>query len=234
MLIVAALLPILSTLAGGYLAMRATRRIRYAMAFAGGVMVATALVELLPEAAELIGAQTAGLAALAGFGLYTLIESGLEHGEDDHEHHPSRALALAGPAGMLVHSAVDGAAIGAGWVADPALGALVTVAVLAHDFADGLNLVTLALAGGAGRKSARALLLADAFVVPVGAYVGANAGLGSDGLALLLAFFAGVFLAIGAGHLLPEARERGLGRLPLVALATGGGALVLAVRTLVG
>lgn len=232
--LLAALLPVVSTLAGGYVAMRAGGRLGLAMAFAGGVMAATALVELGPEAARAIGPAEAGLLALAGFGLYTLLEAGVEHGEDDHEHHRSRRLALAGPLGMLAHSALDGVAIGASWQADAGLGALVTVAVVAHDAADGLNLVTLALAGGVGRRSARALLLIDALAVPLGALAGARIGLGAPALASLLALFSGVFLAIGAGHLLPEARERGVTRVPLVGLAAAGGLLVLGVRAQLG
>jgi hypothetical protein len=49
----------------------------------------------------------------------------------------------------------------------------------------------------------------------------------------VLALFGGVFLAIGAGHLLPESQHRDPGREPLmVGLAAIGAIAVLAVRSL--
>lgn len=50
-------------------------------------------------------------------------------------------------------------------------------------------------------------------------------------LGLLLAWFAGVFLAIGAGHLLPEAQHHRAAHAPwLVVLAAVGAGIVLVVR----
>ena len=54
-------------------------------------------------------------------------------------------------------------------------------------------------------------------------------------LGFLLAAFAGVFLAIGAGHLLPEAQHRRPGASPLLVLLTAvGAAVVLVVRSIAG
>ena len=52
---------------------------------------------------------------------------------------------------------------------------------------------------------------------------------------VLLAAFAGVFLAVGAGHLLPEAHHHRPGAsLQLVLLTTLGAAVVLAIRSVAG
>jgi zinc transporter ZupT len=54
-------------------------------------------------------------------------------------------------------------------------------------------------------------------------------------LGFLLAGFSGVFLAIGAGHLLPEAQHHRPGASPwLVLLAAAGACLVLAIRYVLG
>jgi hypothetical protein len=54
-------------------------------------------------------------------------------------------------------------------------------------------------------------------------------------LGCLLAAFSGVFIAIGAGHLLPEAHHRQPGASPvLVGLAALGAILVLIVRSIIG
>ena len=52
-------------------------------------------------------------------------------------------------------------------------------------------------------------------------------------LGLLLASFAGVFIAVGAGHLLPESQHRDPRRGPaLVALSGLGAAIVLVIRAI--
>ena len=56
-----------------------------------------------------------------------------------------------------------------------------------------------------------------------------------DQLGILLAVFSGAFVAIGAGHLLPEAQHRRTAGLsPLVALAVLGAVVVVATRSLIG
>jgi zinc transporter ZupT len=115
------------------------------------------------------------------------------------------------------------------------LGLLVGLAVLAHDFADGMNVVTLSLAGGVHLRPASVLLLFDALAPPIGAAIGTFADLEGLALGFLLAAFSGVFIAIGAGHLLPEASHRRPGASPLLVLLTAAGAgVVLIVRSILG
>jgi len=62
-----------------------------------------------------------------------------------------------------------------------------------------------------------------------------NADVSGPVLGLLLALFAGVFIATGAGHLLPEAEQHRPGVAPaLVGLAALGAVVVIVVRTLLG
>src|SRR5690348_11204604 len=199
------------------------------MAFAAGVLVATALVDLIPESIALVGgadaAVTTGIAAIVGFLIYAAVEafihqSSYEHVHDadvdheaPHEHveHVSGAastLGWLGPAGLIVHSTLDGAAIGLAFAAGGEVGLLVLLAVLVHDFADGLNVVPLAFAGGRGRRAAVALLALDALAPIVGIALSQVITFVPMQLGLMLGVFAGAFLAIGASHLLPEAEHR--------------------------
>ena len=69
----------------------------------------------------------------------------------------------------------------------------------------------------------------------VGAAIGTFTSLEGPVLGFLLAAFSGVFLAIGAGHLLPEASHRRPGASPLLILLTAVGAgVVLIVRFILG
>jgi len=256
MLPLIAVLPFLSTLLGGLAALRLRHRLHPAMALAAGILVATALVDLLPEAIELIASEgatlTAGAAAVVGFLLFSAIEAvvhreSYEHshpaGIEPHEPHDHRgaqggegtAMGLLGPAGLIIHSLLDGLAIGLGFEAGAEIGVIVTLAVLVHDFADGLNIVTLVLADGRGRKAAVVVLVLDAVATIIGIAASGFVALRPEQLGLLLAVFAGAFLAIGAGHLLPEAEHRRPGHEPpLVALAGAGALLVIAVRLAIG
>jgi len=265
----AAILPFFSTLAGGYAALRLRHRLHAIMALAAGVVVATAVADLLPEAFELVGEDRVlevGIAAVIGFIGFSLIEAflhqasfehagshdhahDLEH-DESHDHDAARTAALQAaraprsgratflgilpPASLIVHSTLDGLAIGLAFQAGTELGFIVLVAVLAHDFADGMNVVTLALDAARGERLAVGLLLLDAIAPVAGAGLSTLVSIPPATLGLLLATFGGAFIAIGAGHLLPESQHRDPRRGPaLVALAGVGAAIVLFVRSVV-
>ena len=216
------------------------------MALAAGLLVATAVADLLPEAHTLVGSAGAlevGVAALGGYLAFAFIEAfihqaSFEHGTDEDDAaapNPGRRgpLAVLPAVSLIAHSTLDGLAIGFGFQAGPSVGMVVLLAVLAHDFADGLNVVTLALDAASGAKAAVVLLLLDALAPVVGAAMSLVISIDAPVLGLLLAWFAGVFIAIGAGHLLPEAQHHDRRAAPLlVGLATVGAAIVLAVRSL--
>lgn len=249
-------LPFLSTLLGGIAAFRLRHRLHVVMAAAAGILVATALVDLLPESIELIGpdngALLAGAAAVVGYLIYAAVETFIHAGTIEHQHEPGQdpaephvhsmqaaptpsRIGLLAPGGLIVHSLLDGFAIGLGFSAGPQVGLLVTLAVLVHDFADGLNIVTLALSVGRGRAAAIVLLALDAAATIVGIGISQVITLAPEQLGILLAAFGGAFIAIGAGHLLPEAEHRqGAKASPLVALTVLGAVIVLVTRILIG
>jgi ZIP family zinc transporter len=241
-----AILPVFSTLLGGWAVLRFEHRLHPTMAFAAGVLVATALSNLLPESTELLDerAVLVGGLAVVGYLIFSALEAQLHRVAWEHQHdpthppeepheHASEAIGLIGAAWLILHSLLDGLAIGAGFAAGAETGLIVGLAVLAHDFADGINLATLALLAKRRPAGVFALLVIDAVAAPVGAFIGTLAAVPDEALGGLLAIFAGAFLALGAGHLLPEAQHRQPGRSPaLVALATLGALLVLAVRQL--
>ena len=256
MILAVGLLPFFSTLAGGIAAFRLRHRLHVIMAIAAGVLVATALVDLLPEAIGLIGGEsgavTVGIAAVVGYLIYAGVETFIHQGSYEHEHgadqdpqepheHPPVARAtgprigLIAPAGLIVHSFLDGLAIGLSFNASAEIGLIVLLAVLVHDFADGLNVVTLAMSVGGSRRAAIVLLALDAAAPIVGVGVSQLFAPEPHSLALVLGLFAGAFIAIGAGHLLPEAEHhRGAKASPLIALTVLGAAIVIGVRMVIG
>lgn len=245
----AAFLPFFSTLLGGVAALRLRHRLHAIMALAAGLVVATAVADLLPEAFALAGPDgvlSVGIAAVVGFIAFSLVEaflhqSSFEHaGEDGHDDRPATAraphagsglLGLLPPASLIIHSTLDGLAIGLAFQAGGNIGLIVLLAVLAHDFADGMNVVTLALEAARGERLAVGLLVLDALAPPFGAALSTLVTIPPPTLGMLLATFAGVFLAIGAGHLLPESQHHDPRRSATMVLLAGVGAsIVLVVR----
>ena len=112
------------------------------------------------------------------------------------------------------------------------LALVVAAAVLSHDFADGLNTVTVVMRNGGSRNFALRWLAVDAAAPILGASVSLLVSPGANVLAFLLALFCGFFLHIGASGLLPES-HRAYPR-PTTTLATlAGAAFLYAVTTLV-
>ncbi len=221
-----------ATLFGGALAFRLQAFVGLIQGFGAGVALGVALFDLLPEALNLAGGAHRPLAvatALAcGFAGYLAMDRvNLALNREG----PARAHF--GPAALAGHSLMDGLGVGLAFQVSTSAGLILAFAVLAHDFLDGANTVTLSLAGGGGRRTARVWLAVDAAAPLVGIGLSRLLVVPGPTLALLLAVFCGFFLYIGASELLPKA----LARRPQASTAVAtllGLALVLGVVRLSG
>ena len=201
---------------GGWVGISLRDRLHLVLAFSAGAVIGVAFFDLLPEAVEL-GAATAAHAALTprsvlaiaglGFLLYMLLDRSLPgHGSDPRGRgNPQRAWAAAGS--FALHSFLDGFAIGVAFQASRAVGIAVAVAVLAHDFSDGLNTVSVVLRNGGDRRGAFKWLVIDALAPVAGALVSMALTIPAQGLAMALALFSGFFLYVGGSDLLPESHH---------------------------
>jgi ZIP family zinc transporter len=225
-----ALLTACSTLAGGYVALRLSHELQTVIALTGGVVVAVALFHVLPEAIEIVD-DPRRVGGLVGFGFiaFFLAERALVlHHRDDTEHAQAHAqVGALGAAGLSIHSFIDGLGIGLAFNIDTATGFLVFFAVVAHDFADGMNTVSFVLRQGSERRRAIRWLLVDAAAPMLGAIVGATLNISEESLGELLAVYAGFFLFMGATDLLPHAHEHPSGK--RVALTLGGFAFIFTI-----
>jgi ZIP family zinc transporter len=113
------------------------------------------------------------------------------------------------------------------------VGAVVTVAVLAHDFSDGINTVNVILKNKGDKKSAYKWLLMDAVAPVLGAASTLFFSLPTEILAVILAVFAGFFLYIGASDLIPESHH-GHPKLLTTAMTVLGMAVLFVVIRLAG
>jgi ZIP family zinc transporter len=108
-------------------------------------------------------------------------------------------------AGVLcLHSLLDGVAIGLAFQASRAVGIVVAIAVLTHDFSDGINTMNIVLKNRGNRPQAVRWLVVDALAPVVGISSTYFFTLPGEGFGIALALFAGFFLYIGASDLIPE------------------------------
>ncbi|MEJ0053668.1 MAG: ZIP family metal transporter [bacterium] len=203
----------LATYIGGSLALRFQNKIHLILGFSAGAVIAVALIDLLPEALELGGQyyETGAITAVAvfGFAAFMILDRIFMIGvkeEEGHGGHGHRGHLGAGS--LTVHSFLDGVAIGLAFQVSAALGAIVAVAVLVHDFSDGVNTVNLSMVGTGKHHIARRWLTADALAPLLGIGSTLFFSVPEQYLALILALFSGFFLYIGASELLPESHHR--------------------------
>ncbi|SRR6266581_548540 len=232
-----------STSAGGLFALRYRDRLHFILSFTAGVLLGVVSFDLLPEIFQLarsqgLDASGAMVALVVGFLLFHGLEKfALVHRvhEDDYaeHHHPQvgtlSALALAG------HSFIDGVGIGLAFQVSEPVGVVVGIAVIAHDFCDGLNTVSLMLVHHNTTARAIGMLVLDATAPILGVLSTVYLRVTSTHLMLYLGFFAGFLLYIGAADILPEAhsgnRAAVTGR--LIALTCLGAAFIYVVNYLV-
>jgi ZIP family zinc transporter len=229
-------LTVVSTLAGGLFALRLREHIVTIIALSGGIVVAVALFDVLPEAIDAtddagrVGTFT-GLGFIAFFLAHRVLV--LHHRDADDQARGHAQVGAFGAAGLSAHSFVDGLGIGLAFDVSTSTGVLVFVAVVSHDFADGLNTVSFVLRQGGTVERARRWLAVDAVAPLLGAIVGTTLlDVSEEGLGVLLAVYAGFFIYMGASDLLPEAHEHPSWK--RVGLTLGGFAAIFAISLAVG
>ena len=191
-----------STSLGGLLALRLHDKLHLILGFSAGAVMGVAFFDLLPEAiafGQRFHAPAAILACTAlGFLAYLVVDRILMlHGE-------RRARGPFSAAVLCLHSLLDGVAIGLAFHASHGAGVVVAIAVLTHDFSDGINTMNVVLKNGGDRRAAALWLLVDALAPAAGVASTLFFTLPDRWFGTALALFGGFFLYIGASDLIPE------------------------------
>lgn len=219
-----------STLLGGAFAARRRKDIGVLGAFAAGVLITTSLLNLLPQTFRLAVSANVLLEdvmalTVVGFLFLYVISRVISHhvfsneGEYVEVKHPFGGLFATSQ--LSVHSFIDGLAIGFGFQADIHVGIIIAIAVICHDFTDGLSAVTVMLNSGNSLKNSLRMLFLDAIAPVLGAVVTLFIEVPQYYIVLLLPFFSGGFLYLGASDLLPEAHEKNPQKLTVIACISG-------------
>jgi ZIP family zinc transporter len=202
-----------ATMLGGTFALYRRDRLHLILGFSAGAVLGVALFDLLPEAFDLASKSyrtaTVTLFVAVGFFSFMFLNRVLLLHPEDHaaDDAPRRSGAL-GAASLSLHSFLDGVGIGLAFKVSTTVGAVVAAAVLAHDFSDGINTVTVVLKSRGRGLNALRWLAVDAFAPVVGVASTYFFTLSEVKLGVVLALFCGFFLYIGASDLLPESHHR--------------------------
>lgn len=232
------LLAMCSTLVGGYIAVAARRQIHLLMGLGAGVLLGAVFFDLLPESLTVASGQgwsfrlVLGI-VVVGFLIFYLVERLLvlhacPEGVCSNEVH--QHVGRLGSIGLIVHSTLDGAAIGAASLVNWRTGLLVALAVIAHDMSDGLNTILLVTHGERVRRRDVVFLVMDAIAPVVGGLLALAVLPPPAALAIFLAFASGFFLYTATSDLLPEAHRRSPSLTVSVAAIVGIAFIAVAVQ----
>ncbi len=225
-ILVFAIVTFLSTLVGGLIALRFARILPYFFAFAAGSLIAVSFFDLLPESLELaesinLSLRYVMITVVGSFLFFSLLERYVlthhYHEEESEEH--GHIMGPVGAGSLVVHSFLDGVAIGAAFQVNIDVGIIVSLAVIFHDFTDGINTVTLMLKYKHHTRNATIFLLLDALAPVAGVFIATAFSVSPFVLSLVLAGFVGEFLYIAATNLLPETRKQRNWKMALAMIA---------------
>ena len=212
----------------------AAKLIKYSTAFAAGALLGVALLDLLPETLEHLSSIAVGRWILVGIILFFILEHSLHwfhHHKHEHDHSKSAAPLII--VSDTVHNFIDGLAIGAAFLVNPATGITTAVAVAAHEIPQEIADFAILLKAGYARKKVIIINLLSSLATVAGALltfgIGASIGLP---VSELVAVTAGMFIYIAASDLIPDVHEQAKGRISKIsALLLIAGVLVVGALT---
>jgi zinc transporter, ZIP family len=207
----------------------------FILGFAGGIMLAIVLNDLLPESVEAGNFVTAFTGLLLGAIFILFLDLKMPHFHffetTDELARFIRTGTILG-LGIAMHNLPEGIAIGASYVASPALGFTLALTIALHNIPEGIAMACPLCVGG---MRLRWIILYTAMAglpMGLGALIGATLGNISDlFLSLSLGFAGGAMLYIIFGELIPGAQNSGNGHAGTFGAVFGtiAGILLLAV-----
>lgn len=187
-----------------------------------GIMLATSLLNALPEAFE-SGANAYGLfmtllAGLVGFFLLeklSILRHSHHHESDGHGHKEGHDLLAAGKSGWLIlvgdglHNFTDGILIAAAFLADPMVGLMTSMAIIAHEIPQEVGDFIVLLNAGFSRTRAFAYNLLCSMLAVAGGLVGYfTFGKAQSLIPYVLVLASSGFIYIAVSDLMPQMQRR--------------------------
>ncbi|MBL8331555.1 MAG: ZIP family metal transporter [Rubrivivax sp.] len=222
-----------ATLAGGLLSvliaaalneLLLARIVRSLVSLSTGILLATALLQVLPEAFESKAEpHTLFAALLGGLMFFFLLEKAElyrhgHHHEGDHPHHDHHHGFDAEQAGRggwsvllgdSIHNFCDGVIIAAAFLADTHLGVATATAIIAHEIPQEVGDYIVLLNAGLSRRRALAYNALSGLAAVVGGVLGYFVvGPWKDAFPYLLVVAASSFIYVAVADLMPQLQRR--------------------------
>jgi len=180
----------------------------FLVSLSAGVLMGGAFLHLLPEALETGNGHKIFSQTLLAFIIFFLLERVLWWRHCHKEHCPLHTFGHMNLIGDAIHNFVDGMIIAGGIITNPALGTVVTLAVVFHEIPQEIGDFGVLIYSGFHPKKALSLNFLTALFSILGGIFGYFLSFQIQTLgSFLIPFAAGGFIYIAASDLIPEIRK---------------------------
>jgi zinc and cadmium transporter len=196
--------------------------VKHLVSLSTGVLLGTALLHVLPEAFESqVPPHELFLTLLGGLMFFFLLEKaelyrhGHHHEHDHHDHHHGFDADQAGRGGLSVlvgdsiHNFCDGIIIAAAFMANPQLGLVTAMAIIAHEIPQEVGDYIVLINAGLSKRRALAYNAISGLAAVVGGVLGyVLIGAWQQYLPYLMVVAASSFVYVAVADLIPQLQKR--------------------------
>jgi ZIP family zinc transporter len=174
--------------------------------FAGGLMLAVVVFDLIPEAIEMVGLINAIFFSVIGIMTIIFVDNIFEKAKFTSNKHIKVAFMVA--LGLMIHNFPEGIIMGCGFVSGTSLGLKMSIVIALHDIPEGIAVSAPLMASRV--KISKILFYAFITALPTAAGVWLGAWVGTISYSVLgdcLAFASGIMLYVVCREMLPESSK---------------------------
>ncbi len=176
------------------------------LGFAGGLMLAIVVFDLIPESIESWSFPGTIIFAIVGILIVMTIDNLMPVSKDEMSSHYKVAFLTA--LGLMLHNFPEGIIMGCGFVAGKTLGLKMSIIIAVHDIPEGMAVSAPLMVSKVKVSKILLYVFITALPTALGAWIGIFAGSVSPNvLGACLASASGIMLYVVCGEMLPESNK---------------------------
>jgi ZIP family zinc transporter len=181
------------------------RILGFILGFAGGLMLAIVVFELIPDCIKSWDLLCTMLFCIIGILITLLIDSFFSQKNNINMY---GKVAFMTAFGLMIHNFPEGIIMGAGFLAGQSLGIKMSIIIAIHDIPEGMAVAAPLMVTNVKPGRILFYVLITALPTVLGAWIGIfTAGISKNALAICLAVASGIMLYTVCGELLPESSK---------------------------